>query len=98
MWQYAPSHNGMSDVHRLRRVEQRHSGRRPFRSRCYHSRLPNILLLRLRLTLLVAVRGVSLANGLAIPTSALDPRKLRGRINGRGNPLQHARSSVRFGR
>lgn len=88
----------MPDVCRFRRVEQRHSGWRPFRSRRDHSCLPDILLLRFRLAFFVAVRGISLANRFAIPTSVLDPRELRGRVDGRDNPLQYARSSVRFGR
>lgn len=79
-------------------MEQRHSDWRPFRSRSYHSHLPDILLFRFCLTVLVAVRDISLANRFAIPTSTLDSRKLRGRVHGCGNLLQHARSPVRFGR
>lgn len=88
----------MPHVRRLRHVERRHSDRRSYRPRRDGSPLSDTLLLRLRLPVLVAVRGAALANVLAIPTSALDPRGLRDRANGRDDTLQHARSSVRFGR
>lgn len=98
MQQSISLYNCVLDVCRLRRVEQGHSNRGSFRPRGDHSHLSDTLLFGLRLPVLVAIRGTSLAIGSAFSSSTLDFRRLRRDADGRSDSSQYASSPVRFGR